>query len=67
MCMSLSVHQKERSYNVAVRIYHYLFIKRKEVIKLRYVCILPRVGQMERSYKVAVCIYRHVLIKGKKL
>ena len=31
----------ERSYKVTVCIYHDMFIKRKEVIKLRYVYIIP--------------------------
>ena len=40
MCISSRVHEKERSYKVAVCIYHHVFMKRKEVIKLRYVYII---------------------------
>ena len=35
MYISSLVHQNERSYKVAVCIYHHVLIKRKEVIKLR--------------------------------
>ena len=40
MYVSSRVHQKERSYKVVVCIYHHVFIKRKEVTKLRYVYII---------------------------
>ena len=40
MYISSLVHEKERSYKVAVCIYHHVFMKRKEVIKLRYVYII---------------------------
>ena len=33
-------HKKERSYKVAVYINHHVLIKRKEVIKLRFVHII---------------------------
>ena len=40
MYISSLVHEKERSYKVAVCVYHHVFIKRKEVIKVRYVYII---------------------------
>ena len=38
-------------------------MKRKEVIKLRYLCIYH---QKERSYEVGICIY-HVFNKRKEV
>ena len=39
----------ERSYKVALCIYHQVLIKRKEVIKLRYVYTSSRVNQKEKK------------------
>ena len=52
MYISSRVDQKERSYKVAVCMY--ISYKRKEVIKLRYVCIYH---EKEKSDKVAVGMY----------